>query len=129
MAIEGLAFKVETERKLVLMLIAFDCVGRADAFRPVPDHVVVPGSGERFWWDTVVTGFLGVLVRRTEIRHHCVDQLHRLFAVGRIVGVEQNSVVGLRPGIEERRPGLGWQGIYTRLPHDAEKVEKTARFQ
>ena len=48
MAVKTLVGELTAERKLMLLLIAIDRIGRANPGGSVPNHVLVPGPGQPF---------------------------------------------------------------------------------
>ena len=122
MAVKGFVRQALAKRVLMLLLVAADRVRGADPRRPVPGHVLVPGSGQVFGSATVVT----VQVEQIEIVDHALEQFQRARALARRLGLEQQAAVILRPGINEVVPGLRRQRIGAGLTHKADQVQPQA---
>ena len=98
----------------MLLLIAADGVGGADAGRAEPKHVLMP------------VPFQNIVRRAQKIRHqgvtHAHDEVQRLARLRLVLRIEQQPILGAGAGIDDLRAGLHGQRLQAGLLHEADEV-------
>ena len=103
--------------------IAFDGVGRADAGRTPPDHIVVPAARQL---DLKGAFFLAFPI--AHVANHEIDCAKGFLALDRFLLAKAKTLVGGGPGLDQVGTGLSWKRLEPCLNHHLGNVKEKRRF-